>query len=280
MMNITANSELSNQLAFLLLDDVEQYENEFKNYVSRIKDDMTLIHNDAEVCSFDTNFRKFLLFGRRKNIKDWDLKMLCALILIVQFFMNILGTPISDHINPVEIYVVEDREKLQELHHYCRVVAERKDELLSTVKMNIHKLVCGSNFMKILTVLKALYVNTYGHPMKEDLEIVICRKKIHPLSIAFRCIADGQLHENHPSIVTLMEDIDKCVERQAHIIHQNPNGVGVAWGECLIINQTFQNVYDSKGRCYYRSGTEHDEEELKIAFEQLGCKNRITVKRD
>ena len=286
MMNITVNSENSNQLAFLVLDDVEEYENEFRNYFSRYKDPAIKLSDDEYYCNFHVNLRKLILSGRKKNKKDWDLKILCAITLIVRFHINILQIKMADHIDtnfrkkPCECCVAEDSSTVKELRYYCGVVAGKEDQFLPTVKLKTHKLLCGSNFMKIMTVLKALYANTHSQPMNEDLETTICSQKVHPLSIAFRCIADGQLHKDLPRMVRVMEDIEKCVEERAHFINQDQEGMKLAWGECLIINQTFKNVYDSTNRCYYRPGTERDEEELIRVFEQLGCKGRIHVERD
>ena len=44
---------------------------------------------------------------------------------------------------------------------------------------------------------------------------------------------------------------------------------------CLIINQTFQDQPK-----LYRAGTEKDERDLKQAWEFLGCKDNVEIKRD
>ena len=131
------NSDVTNQLAFLVLDDVEEYEIHFKSYSSRCK---ALCVNIRDEEYFHTNFRELLLSGRRKNRSDWDLKMLCALTLITRFYMNIIQIPISgqEEISQKQDQeeikneffkrksrqgsVAEDSRKLKELHHYCKVV--------------------------------------------------------------------------------------------------------------------------------------------------------------
>ena len=52
-------------------------------------------------------------------------------------------------------------------------------------------------------------------------------------------------------------------------------GTYVFQGECLLINQTFEN--DIRRR---RTGIEMDEKELVKSMEKIGCKNRIRVERD
>ena len=56
---------------------------------------------------------------------------------------------------------------------------------------------------------------------------------------------------------------------------QKEDGIYVGRGECLIINQVFEN-----DPTFRRNGSEQDELELVKTWEYLGCKNNVIVKRD
>ena len=292
-MDIKLNSEVSVQLSFLLMDNADEYDTEFKNFFLRFE----AFAEKNYYCNFYANFQNLLQCGRRKEIRYWDLKMLCALTLIVRFYMTILGIPMCEPTAGAleDESVKSDRpdEKLQDLLYYCKFVNGKEDIYFSALKMKIYKLLCGSNFTKILIILKSLCTYTHSaSSMGEDLETMICSQTIHPLSIAFRSIANWKGNHSHQNtwvqplnvsstdVDGLIEHIENDVKENAYIINQDPEGIDVARGECLIINQIFENVYDSNGRCYYRPGTEQDENDLKLTWEKLGCKGRITVHRD
>ena len=70
--------------------------------------------------------------------------------------------------------------------------------------------------------------------------------------------------------------------KHAEIIDQNKKAIAqrasatyVGRGQCLIINQLFEN-----DPVHRRNGTKKDEIELKKTFEQLGCNNKIMIMRD
>ena len=129
---------------------------------------------------------------------------------------------------------------------------------------------------------RGLHLKFYGRNMDHILDNKLCNKLVSPLVIILQFMSDGHLIDTGN-----VDDLDRLLEpfrkpNSMEIVNilppnrlQQNDGVYVSHGECLIINQLFENDVKCK-----REGTLKDELELVNTFQHLGCRDSITVKRD
>ena len=257
-----------------------------------------------------TLLRSLLLDGHRKQIRNWDLKILCALKYIFGDLSNLLQN--------VGDFTESTRQNLQSLLKFnyrikretdsaelnddilkdillnYETIAGDEDKILSTFKTRIFKIFKVNKKWVSLELINKLMTHFKGKGFGER-EIESWNSCTwSPLTFILELICDGYLckkedfdifaslfpdKESTSNLLkeVLIEDIPtlKKPYRPKTTQFDSVGGVVVRKGHCIIINQTFQGDPVLK-----RHGTERDEEKLIKVWNKLGCRDNIYVKRD
>ena len=279
-------------MAFLLLDNPKE---------------ATDYCNFARTQSYNypiTNFiRCMLVNGNENGVRNWHLKLLCAIVFVVKHFLNKYYplTQIEPDIRVVSKMSTFSGDKRRSLATdylvWCRKLMGKESMFLCTYRLQIYKLFNSLDSTNAATFLNSINHVFYGTYMDKNTLTDLECGFMHPLQFIIQIMSDGYLSD--------INDFSKIIERMGESIpkefriyvnsinindfpahRKTPikvdykiapgvNGTSVERGECLIINQMFLN--DEKRR---RHGTEKDEQELIKSMSKIGCENRITVHRD
>ena len=277
---------LNQELVFLLLDDPKQAYN-----------CMVQMPTPTKNILWQT-LQGLLLNGHEKGIFLWDLKVLSALCVCIGSFANTFqietsGIEVeikelslfSEHIcrtflpNHTLLETIEGN-KVNDLARWCIEVKNEETRFFCPFRLRLFKIFTRNTSLAV-EIIKSLNLKFYGTALDDGLEKKLREKSISPLLMILQFIAEGHLSDTGEE-----KDLDKLIEE--HISERNnkicmkkdtfqitDDGVYVTRGECLIINQTYEN--DPKNR---RQGTEKDEIDLIQTWQKLGCKDSIMVKRD
>ena len=247
--------------------------------------------------------RCLLLNGREKNIENWDLKFLCAIMQVGKNIVNI-----CQHIDMLEASNTSalDGDLRSNYFMWCEKMAEQEDNFLSTFRLQFFRIFNNLNPNETATVLNSLYTSFYEEVMGESLLRSIETEAgtiSTPLKFVLQLVCDGYLcdmkdinairqgkmegitvdiqeylkgidSKDIPSNVKGMTNVTSYISRFPGL-RRTSDGTYVSRGECLIINQKFANNPKKE-----RTGTEKDEEELIKSMTKIGCKNRIQVETD
>ena len=233
--------------------------------------------------------RSLVLTGRKQNIVNWDLKILSGMCLTMRLEAELLRIPVVDfecNSKTIEVRIKQfrrsdqDQDISQDLVKWCLRIKGKEHFLFTPFRVKLQKLFHG-NSSQVIHILNGLNFRFYGEMMDKELEKKIYHKTISPLTVVLRFIIDGHLLDK-----TNLDYIDYLVQpfigRKPNIenvvigaITHKKEGVFLRRGECLIINQIFEDDPTSR-----RDGTKKDEMDLVELFEYLGCKNNVLVERD
>ena len=137
-----------------------------------------------------------------------------------------------------------------------------------------------------LTLLNEWHIEFYGENIDAERGRMLQENFQTPLSLVSKFVADGYLL-NTGDITYLDRFIGPKIAKAKVLtnleegrIEKNENGMFISRGECLIINQLFENVKREEMKKYCRAGSQNDETELIKTWQKLGCRGNIRVERD
>ena len=236
-------------------------------------------------------FSAIVMVGRERNIYNWDLKVLASLSLGTRSIIELFQIPMPANILESNSQDVEDNMSrlspgdigisiIEDLSIFCSKINGKEHKLFSPFKIKLHKIFRNSS-SQMIQVIRGLHKKSYGKNIDKHLDRKICENRLSPLVLILKLMADGHF----PKAGELV-DIDRIVKTftkenwlveniTMYPIPMRNNGKYVGMGECLIINEVFENNEKKK-----REGAFRDEHELIKTFEHIGCKDSITVKRD
>ena len=137
-----------------------------------------------------------------------------------------------------------------------------------------------------LSIVKDWHLKFYGKEISFRNNRKAFGNMLSPLNRVQELVDDRHLDPNASTeeIDQMMKaEMDRTKIKCDYIKESKPRsetGVYIARGECLIINQIFENVRNPQLKKYWRPGSEHDEEELIRTWNKLGCQKNIRVERD
>ena len=262
-------------MVFLLLDDpYEAYK--FSLLKRPIRHDLS------------ATLESIVRIGRKRNIYLWDLKVLACLSLGVQLVAESFQIQISatthDYIDPFIDPLFPpgiDYGNVKVFAKWCLKIKGKEHTMFNPFRIRLHK-IFHDNSSVVVRMLRGLHLKFYGRNMDNILDNKLCNNVVSPLVIILQFMSDGHLIDTGN-----VDDLDRLLEpfrkqNSKGIVNIFPPnrlrrnaGVYVSRGECLIINQLFENDVKCK-----REGTLKDELELVNTFQHLGCRDSITVKRD
>ena len=282
--------QLFPQIAFLLMD----------NPIEAYQCSMNTIHSLQYLVT-----RCLLVNGRAKKLRNWDLKFLCAFLLVT------LEITKSCQISDPRHNLSKKWDPRQRIRHsdgsmmndsifdefvlVCHQYKEKAELFLSSYRLQIFKLFCGWSRDEAIEVLDTCHLFCYSCTMDKNLKAKIKNGAYHPLTLVLKMLSDGHFTDinsfnrmigskytspTYLNVLPMMNKMNHCdfpaVNKKDESISVGgyTGGTYVRRGECLIINQLFENRLE-----YRRNGTEYDELSLKRLWSSLGCQ-KITVKRD
>ena len=236
--------------------------------------------------------------GREKGIYQWDLKVLSAASICFRSLTRLFQIPMCDTIRDVDRFAMGDDLRLasgtsgiipdhmiKELANWCTNVKGKEDIFFSPFKIKMHELFSINN-KDGLSILKFWHLKFYGKEISFDRIISQPNSMPSPLIRVQELVYDGHLDQN-ASIEEINQMMKAEMDREASDYDYKEestmlsgHGVPIARGECLVINQMFENVRIPELKSKWRPGSEHDEEELVRTFNKLGCRKNIRVERD
>ena len=277
-------------LAFLLLDDPKiayLYCKEIES--QKLPPSMTIV------------FWLLLQNGRRQMIRNWDVKALTALQVITSLLIE--KQRVSEEIDLEAILskkntLVLDIKIVSEFYRTCTAIEGQESTILCNLRLELYKhIYCVTTRLEISQMQEykeAIISQFYGN--NEEIQDL---KNSTLMALILKLLSDGLInHKQGLTSFSRLAFVPVCNDRELrlnpqYIRHQTDpdcskfissnisphinmlGGRRLQRGECLIINQTFHNQPNQ-----YRAGTEKDEEILIKAWNDLGCQNRITVRRD
>ena len=267
-------------MAFLLCDDIkEAYE------VMNLGPD-----------KYITSYNVFFLAGRTRKIPNWDLKVLAVLILSLEVYANSLQIKFSDtHKTPLtedvegslypfyqdymESELAGDKFVVQDLVYWSLKIFGMLDQILSPFRIKIYRMFSIES-SKSKQLAMALHCKFHGIKPKDFSAHSM--QGLLPIQIICKLMADGHIHKTEnlcdvddlvSSLAMKMKDEDEKIVGPSWL--REPGAVYISRGECLIINQVFQN-----DPTYERKGSLKDADDLIKTWSDLGCKDNVTVISD
>ena len=250
--------------------------------------------------------RCLLVNGRKNRIKHWDIKFLCAFLLVSKDITKFCakeksGFEAFTHGKRIRIRKNGGRmlndEVVREFELVCDQYNGIEKQFLCSFRVQMFKVFNTCSRREAVEIVNSCYIYCYGNSLNKKVSDQIETGAIHPLTIMLKMMSDGHLRCKEDFNKLMKTKITNPMQQKiAHLLDlvkpsdfpgiPNLNGHGersignyasgtyVRRGECLIINQLFKE--DVKKRRY---GTECDELSLKILWSKLGCES-ITIKRD
>ena len=253
--------------------------------------------------------RALLLNGRDKDIRNWDVKFLCAYLLVTQDITKsiekIQDVPKTNlpwdpkkSIRFCDGSLMKDS-IFQEYLLFCEKYNGKERQYLNSFRLHIFKVFNKCNTSETITILNSCHIFCYSRALSQSLTTKVKKGAIHPLTVILKMMSDGYLRrvDDFNTIVgtalngNFLRNIAKLISRietNEFPLSQNtmdastlflgryPSGTYVRRGKCLIINQTFKDNPNPK---YRRYGTQEDVLALKDLWSRLGCQE-ITIKSD
>ena len=252
--------------AYTCMNDINNYTNLHKTHLTHWNTLYALIRN-----------------GRWKKLANWDLKVLAAYIKTYSLFFHSLFTHdiVTDQEKIIEADGNVEQELIREFEDICLGMKGQEDNYLSPFRCKVMTILCQYEISQYLDILEELHIRFYGDTMNHKTKASMIEGELSPLTIILKFIIDGHIKESTDTndienLFTFKEKLNKEISMK-----NNRSGLFepliLRRGECLIINQIFQNDPDSH---YYREGAEKDEESLVRTWKMIGCKDSITVKRN
>ena len=249
--------------------------------------------------------RCLLINGREKKLQNWDLKFLCAFLLVSLEITKPCKISEQRH-NVLKIWDPRQRIRLAdgsliddaifaEFVLACHQYRNKAEMFLSSYRLQIFKLFSQWTRNEAIEVLNTCHLYCYSSSLDTKLISKIKNGACHPLSIVLKMLSDGYFSDLRSfnriigtksifafdsNLLPFLKKIKKCEFPAVYQCDEQisvggySGGTCVRRGECLIINQLFKNK--SK---YRRNGSEHDELSLKRLWSELGCR-KVLVKRD
>ena len=287
---------------FLLLDDPkEAYE-----CIHAFQDKFLFFPGTPFKNFFSFHFFQFLdqlVFllqnGRRKKLRNWDVKVLAAYVKAYSaFFLSSAPFPLNvysfdTHHSQVIIEEIPERSVIKEFEELCIKIKGKEDEYLLPFRCKVASLMGKYNIYEVLQILDKLHIRFYGISIEEkytskiptynlptNLQNTYNDSLVNPFVLILQFVVDGYIKEtmDYNDIDDLFNvdlDISHGINVKAKHSSILKPGRLVRRGECLIINQVFSG--DAQ---LYREGTEKDEESLIRTWNMIGCKDNITVARN
>ena len=279
------------QMAFLLIDNIlEAYECSRYFYGLQLP-----------------ALRALLLNGRDKDIRNWDVKFLCAYLLVTQDITksiekirdvpktNVLWDP-KKRIRFCDGSLMDDS-IFQEYLSVCEKCNGKERQYLNSFRFYIFKIFNKCNIAETITILNSCHIFCYSRALSQSLTTKVKKGAVHPLTVVLKMMSDGYLRRvddfntilgKKPNgnflrnIATLISRIgtnefplsQNTMDTSTLFLGRYPSGTYVRRGKCLIINQTFKDNPE-----YRRYGTQEDVLALKDLWSRLGCQE-ITIKSD
>ena len=279
------------QMAFLLIDNiVEAYECSRYFYGLQLP-----------------ALRALLLNGRDKDIRNWDVKFLCAYLLVTQDITksiekirdvpktNVPWDP-KKRIRFCDGSLMDDS-IFQEYLSVCEKCNGKERQYLNSFRFYIFKIFNKCNIAETITILNSCHIFCYSRALSQSLTTKVKKGAIHPLTVVLQMMSDGYLRRvddfntilgkkpngnflrNITTLISRIETNDfplsqNTMDTSTLFLGRYPSGTYVRRGKCLIINQTFKDNPE-----YRRYGTKEDVLALKDLWSRLGCQE-ITIKSD
>ena len=234
--------------------------------------------------------------GRRKKLRNWDLKVLAAYVKSYSALFH--SAPFSANDNSFDIQQIQvvkeeipEQFVIKEFEELCLKIKGNEDDYLLPFRCKMASLLGKYNLYEVGEVLEKLYIRFYGTSIEGKYTSKIPTYNTphintyndslaNPFMLILQFVVDGHIKETMD-----YNDIDELFNVDLDISHRMKikdkrssifkPGRLVRRGECLIINQVF-----SGDKQFYREGTEKDEESLIRTWNMIGCNDNITVARD
>ena len=282
----------SASLVFLLVDDCS-VAFEFSKQIEENK----------TAPSMTAVFYMLLMNGTCQMVKNWNLKMCAALYLITSTLKQeaLMEKSKAIDLNSTIKKGSDGKINSKVLEEFARIwnALHGKINLLlpgSRLQFYIHSCLVSKTLNKSQQKeYKQKIVSTF-YPTKVTKAYSSSLSKLPFLTMILKLFSDDRLHNKDQlqkfqtiqfyavsSNPMLKLNIEGISPYKGESLKYNPmspyfnffGGRRMHHGMCLIINQTFQNYPG-----VHRAGTEKDEQDLKRAWEYLGCKNNVEIKRD
>jgi len=233
--------------------------------------------------------------SREKGIYQLDLKILSAFCICFRSLTRLFQIPMCDTIRDVDQFTMGDDANganlmipecmIKELVYWCIKINGKEEIFFTPFKLKMHELFIINNKHN-LSILKYWHLKYLGKEISFDRIISQPSSMPSPLIRVQELVDNGHLDPN-ASIEEIDQMMNAGMDREAsdHDYKEESkslsgNGVRIARGECLIINQIFENVRIPELKSKWRPGSEHDEEVLVRTWNKLGCRKNIRVERD
>ena len=245
-------------------------------------------------------FYMLLMNGTCQMIKNWNLKMCAALYLITSTLKKeaLVKKRKAIDLDSTAKKGTDGMMKSKILEEFARIwnALDGNINLLlpgSRLQFYIHSCVVSKTLNKCQQKdYKQKIVSTFYPTIGDESSL----SKLPFLTMILKLFSDDRLHNkdqlqkfqkiqfyavsSNPKLRLNIEGISPYKAESMKYTQMSPyfnllGGRRVHHGMCLIINQTFQNYL-----LLHRAGTEKDEQNLKRAWEYLGCKNNVEIKRD
>ena len=179
----------------------------------------------------------------------------------------------------MESELEKDKFVVQDLAYWSLKIYGKLDQILSPFRIKIYRMF-SIETSKNKQLAMALHCKFLGINPKDFS--VHSMRGVLPIQIISKLMADGHIHKAEnlcdvdefvSSLAMKMKDEEEKIVAPSWL--REPGAVYISRGECLIINQVFQN-----DPTYERKGSFKDVEDLIKTWSDLGCKDNVTVISD
>ena len=249
--------------------------------------------------------RCLLLYGRQKRVKNWDLKVISALYLIVKNITQ-CHCLISAEVCEIQADMANlglstaasntnQEELINDYLVWCKKLDDKEQCFLSNFRLQFYWIFNNLSPNEAADFLDAAFLSFCERSMSLQHRSSITTGELHPMTILLQMLCDGNGFDDislkNLRLILPTDIVNKVRifldrispediaigDKSAFAGNISPfiGGTAVSKGECLIINQAFKNNPKK-----FRAGTHKDVASLKDAMMKIGCQDRIYVEED